>query len=149
MAGIMGVDADGEAATYYDSWLDTRYDAYVEQMRTVAGRRVTEITGGPVTYTHGPKILWWKNEHPEAYEKISKFVLPHGYVVGKMAGLKGEEAYFDYTCLQYSGFGDNKNKVWSDELLETFGVARRSSPGLCRRLRSLGSVRRHVRRNAG
>lgn len=128
MAGIMGVGADGEAATYYDSWLDTRCDAYVEQMRATAGRRVTEITGGPVTYTHGPKILWWKNEHPDAYKKIAKFVLPHGYVVGKMAGLKGEEAYFDYTCIQYSGFGDNKNKVWSDELLETFGVSKEKFP---------------------
>jgi xylulokinase len=124
MAGIMGVDKDGQAATYYDSWLDMRCGKYMQEMRQVAGRRAVEITGGPITYTHGPKILWWKNEHPEVYNKICKFVLPHGYVVGRMTGLKGEDAFFDYTCIQYSGFGDNQKKEWSDELLDLFGISR-------------------------
>jgi xylulokinase len=124
MAGIMGIDEEGEACTYYDSWLDMRCGKYMQYMRKKAGNRVVEITGGPVTYTHGPKILWWKNEHPEAYKKTCKFVLPHGYVAGKMTGLAGAEAVFDYTCIQYSGFGDNLKKEWSDELLELFGVGR-------------------------
>lgn len=124
MAGIMGIDKDGQATTYYDSWLDMRCGKYMQEMRNVAGKRAVEITGGPITYTHGPKILWWKNEHPEVYNKTHKFVLPHGYVVGRMTGLNGEEAYFDYSCLQYSGFGDNRKKEWSDELLGLFGISR-------------------------
>lgn len=122
MAGIMGVDENCEAVTYYDSWLDTRCEPYMEVMRQRAGKRVTQITGGPVTYTHGPKILWWKGEHPEQYEKTARFVLPHGYVVGRMCGLRGDEICFDYTCIQYSGFGDNEHKRWSDELLGLFSV---------------------------
>lgn len=122
MAGIMGIDKHGEAVTYYDSWLDTRCYKYVEQMKSKANKKIIEITGGPVTYTHGPKILWWKNEHKDEYDKICKFVLPHGYVVGKMVGLAGEDAYFDYTCLQYSGFGDNKYLEWSRELLDMFEI---------------------------
>lgn len=122
MAGIIGLSMAGEAVTYYDSWLDGRCAPYMKTMGERAGRRVTEITGGPVTYTHGPKILWWKNEHPEVYAKIDKFVLPHGYVVARMANLTGEELYFDHTCLQYSGFGDNLKKTWSDELLDMFDI---------------------------
>lgn len=128
MAGIMGVSNSGEAVTYYDSWLDARCAPYMKTMREKAGRRVTEITGGPVTYTHGPKILWWKHEHPEVFAKIDKFVLPHGYVVGRMANLTGDDIYFDYTCLQYSGFGDNAHKAWSGELLELFDVPRKKFP---------------------
>ncbi|MCL1795715.1 MAG: FGGY family carbohydrate kinase [Clostridia bacterium] len=128
MAGIMGVSNSGGAITYYDSWLDSRCAPYMKRMREKAGRKVTEITGGPVTYTHGPKILWWKQEQPEWYAKIDKFVLPHGYVVGRMAGLAGDEIYFDHTCLQYSGFGDNQRKVWSDELLSLFDVDRKKFP---------------------
>lgn len=122
MAGIMGISEDGEASTYYDSWLDTRCAKYMEQMRNRAGQRVTEITGGPVTYTHGPKILWWKGEQPEAYRRTAKFVLPHGYVAGKLCGLRADEAVFDHTCLQYSGFGDNLKRQWSQELLQEFQV---------------------------
>lgn len=122
MAGIMGVDAEGEASTYYDSWLDMRCGKYMDSMRQQAGKRAIEITGGPITYTHGPKILWWKHEHPDAYRKTAKFVLPHAYIVGKMTGLKGHDAYFDYTHLHFSGFGDNAKKEWSDELLLAFSV---------------------------
>ncbi|MDR0380824.1 MAG: hypothetical protein LBH86_02335 [Oscillospiraceae bacterium] len=122
MAGIMGIAADGEAATVYDSWLDSRCGRYVTLMRERAGHRVTEITGGPVTFAHGPKILWWKHEHPEAYRRVAKFVLPHGYVVGKICGLDARGAVFDHTGLQYSGFGDNRRLCWSEELLEIFDI---------------------------
>ncbi len=122
MAGIMGVDSDGEASTYFDSWLDMRCGKYVEQMNTRAGKRIIELSGGPATYVHGPKILWWKNEQPDAYKKTTKFVLPHSYVVGKMTGLSGNNAYFDYTHLHFSCLADTANKAWSDELLETFDI---------------------------
>lgn len=122
MAGIMGVDETGEASMIYDSWLDTRCAPYAEQMAATAGESITRITGGPVTYTHGPKILWWKEHYPQVYQRTCKFVLPHGYVVGKLCGLKGKDFVFDYTCLQYSGFGDNQNLVWSQELLDQFHV---------------------------
>ena len=123
MAGIMGIDREGEAVTVYDSWLDTRCELYRRQMARRAGRRIIEVTGGPVTYHHGPKILWWKQEYPDIYKKISKFVLPHSYVVGKLTGLDSEHSYFDYTALAYSGFGDNERKEWSGELLEMFGLS--------------------------
>lgn len=122
MAGIMGVDEDGEASTYYDSWLDMRCGRYVEEMKAKAGKRIIALSGGPASYNHGPKILWWKNERPEAYQKTAKFVLPHAYVVGKMTGLKGSEAYFDYSNLHFSCLSDNAKKSWSDELLEEFGI---------------------------
>lgn len=124
MAGIMGVDADGKAATLYDSWLDTRCSRYVERMREQCGQKVTQITGGPVSFTHGPKILWLKQEKPEVYKKVCKFVTIGAYITGRITGLRGEESFFDHTGMQYSGFGDNLRREWSDELLDTFGVER-------------------------
>lgn len=122
MAGILGIGPDGEATTYYDSWMDMRCGKYVGEMRARAGSRLTAITGGPFSNTHGPKILWWKRERPDAYRRTAKFVLPHGYVAGKMAGKGAEDATFDYTCLHFSGFGDNAKKEWSGELLSLFGI---------------------------
>jgi xylulokinase len=122
MAGIMGIDERGQASTYFDSWLDTRCGGQMKEMRRHAGKRIIELSGGPVSYVHGPKILWWKQEHPEAYKNTAKFVLPQAYVVGRMTGLSGEEAYFDYTHLHFSSLADNANKKWSDELLEAFDI---------------------------
>lgn len=128
MAGIMGIDESGEASTYFDSWLDMRCGCYMNEMRDRAGKRVIALSGGPVTYIHGPKILWWKNEQPEAYAKTAKFVLPQAYVVGKMTGLKAADAYFDYTHLHFSCFADTANKRWSQELLDTFDVSADKMP---------------------
>lgn len=142
MAGIMGIGEDGEAATYYDSWLDMRCGGYMETMRARAGKRVIALSGGPVTYIHGPKILWWKHEQPGAYAKTAKFVLPHAYVVGKMTGLRGDEAYFDYTHLHFSCFADNAGKQWSDELLDTFEVDKKKMPRIISPFEVVGKVTR-------
>jgi len=122
MAGVMGVDAHGEASTVYDCWLDTRCAKYMDIMNEKKGERIITLSGGPVTYIHGPKILWLKHEWPEVYKKTCKFVMPNAYVAGKMAGLDGERAYFDHTHLHFSTFGDNLNKTWSEEVLEAFDI---------------------------
>ncbi|MCM1134100.1 MAG: FGGY family carbohydrate kinase [Clostridium sp.] len=144
MAGIMGVDEQGEAVTYYDSWLDSRCGKYVSLMEAQAGEKVTQITGSPVSIAHGPKILWWKNEHPEIYKKICKFVQPHAYVAGKLAGIKGGDAYVDYTCLQYSGFGDNKAKKWSEELLDIFDVEEAKMPRIVPPFEIVGKLKKEA-----
>lgn len=122
MAGIMGVDHEGNAVTKYDSWLDSRCNRYVTKMRKQCGTRITEVTGGPLSFNHGPKILWLKYEKPEIYRNVYKFVTISSYVSGRIAGLKGERQYFDFTGLSYSGFGDNLKKQWSQELLKEFDI---------------------------
>ncbi len=123
MAGIMGIGADGQATTPYDSWLDMRCGPQMERMNQIAGKRIIELSGGPATYVHGPKILWWKENHPEAYHKTAKFVLPHAYLTGRLCGLDSEAAYFDYTHLHFSCLSDNRNLAWSEELLGTFDIS--------------------------
>lgn len=131
MAGILGIDRNFNAVTPYDSWLDTRCKSEIQLMRAEAGKQITEITGAPVSYAHGPKILRWKHEFPDTYAKISKFVLPVTYIAGKMCGLTSEDAWIDYTCLHFSGFGDVQNLTWSDELLHTFQIDKNKMPQIC------------------
>ena len=128
MAGILGVDRDFNAVTPYDSWLDTRCEPQILEMKEAAGERVIALTGAPVSYAHGPKVLWWKRERPEVYRGIAKFVLPTAYVAGRLCGLSADGAYIDHTCLHFGGFSDVLNRRWSDELLLTFGVEARRMP---------------------
>lgn len=128
MAGIMGVDENFEAVGVYDSWLDTRCEPYIKQMKSYAGEEIVRKTGGAVTYAHGPKILHRKKEIPEEYFRISRFVLPGVYVAGKMCGLKAEQAWTDYTHLHFSGFADNEKRKWDEGLLKEFDVDRDKMP---------------------
>ncbi|MHB1407469.1 MAG: xylulokinase [Desulfitobacteriaceae bacterium] len=144
MAGILGIDEKWNAITHYDSWLDTRCEKYIKIIKKEAEDLVVRTTGCPVTYAHGPKILWWKHERPEVYKKISKFVLPTTYVAGRMTGLKASQAYIDYTQLHFSGFGDVLHGRWSDELLELFDVLRDKMPDIIEPWKIVGYVTKEV-----
>ena len=122
MAGIIGVGTDGKAVTPYDSWLDTRCAPYIREMKEQAGDEIIRKTGNPPSFNHGPKILWWKEEKPEIYNQIAKFVQPSGYAAMRLCGLKGQDAFIDQTYLHFSGFADNRNRLWDRGLIGTFGI---------------------------
>ena len=149
MAGILGVDGDFNAVTPYDSWLDIRCEAEIDEMRAAAGDRIIALTGAPVSYNHGPKVLRWKKRFPEAYARIAKFVLPVTYVAGRMCGLKADDAWIDYTCLHFSGFGDVEHLKWSEELLERFGVDGRKMPAIAEPWKLVGRITADAARECG
>ncbi len=121
MAGVSLIDHAWRSLAPYDSWLDTRCARYVTQMKPAA-ERIMALTGGPPSYNHGPKILWWKHEHPEVYECVRKFVMPAAYVAGRLAGLRGDEAFIDSTYLHFSCLSDSQAGRWSEELLNRFEI---------------------------
>lgn len=122
MAGILGVAADGHAATPYDSWLDTRCRAEVEEIALRCGDEVVERTGCPPMVAHAPKMLWRRRNRLYEYERVARFVVPGAYVAGRLCGLAGDEAYVDRTYLHFSGLVDAGSATWSPELAEEVGV---------------------------
>jgi len=128
MAGILGIGADGRNVTPYDSWLDTRCCAEIAMMRSAAGEEIIRKTGGPPSFNHGPKILWWKTRRPEAYRRIAAFVQPGGYAAMRLCELPAAEAFVDTSYLHFSGFADNVRKRWDADLCRCFGVQEAKLP---------------------
>lgn len=149
MAGIGGIDEHWRPVTRYDSWLDTRCEPYIEFMKEKAGDLVLKKTGASPSYNHGPKILWWKNEAPEIFRKIHKFVMPAGYVAGKMANLKGEEAFIDYTYTSFSGFSSTEDGSWSEELCQMFDIPRDKLPRIVSPWEIIGKLSSQAARDCG
>jgi xylulokinase len=121
MSGIGTIDDAFRPATYFDSWLDTRCEPYIVSMGEHADR-VTQLSGCPPTYSHGPKILWWQRERPDDFARVHRFVVPGAYVAGRMCGLRADDAFIDRTYLHFSNLSDTAASRWSDELLDAFGV---------------------------
>ncbi|HZG56720.1 xylulokinase [Paenibacillus sp.] len=140
MAGTMGVGSDGEAVTPYDSWLDTRCEAYFDAIKSLGESAVIAETGCPVTYAHGPKTLWWKHERPETYARIAKFVVPTAYVAGRLTGAGADGAYIDTTHLHFSGFADTAAGRWSDGLLSALGVEAEKMPRIVEPWERIGGL---------
>ncbi|MFW6381379.1 MAG: FGGY-family carbohydrate kinase [Bacillota bacterium] len=132
MAGIMGIDRNWNAVTHYDSWLDNRCQQYVEVMKEKGEEKYIETNGMPVTIAHAAKMLWWKNERPDTYQKIYKFMQPASYVAGRLADLDGEEAFVDYTYLHFSGLYDAEEMTWSEEMADLLGLSLEKMPAIVR-----------------
>ncbi len=123
MAGILGVGADGKHVTPYDSWLDTRCAPYITKMQQEAGDEIVRKAGGPPSFNHGPKILWWKHEHPEVFKKIRAFVQPGGYAVMRLCGLNGgEQAFIDSSCLTSPVLRITGTTRWDDALAASLSL---------------------------
>ena len=140
MAGIMAVDEGFSPVTPLDSWLDGRCAPYTERIRREAGDRAVAKSGGQIIHAHAPKILWWKEERPEIYRKVCKFLEPNGYVAGRLCGLRAEQAVMDYTFLHFNNFSDNLNRRFDPELLAQFGVAEEKMPRIVSPEEVLGTV---------
>jgi xylulokinase len=139
MSGIGTIDKDFEPATHFDSWLDTRCEPYIARMADAA-ERVTTLSGCPPTYAHGPKILWWRDERPDDYAQVARFVVPLAFVAGRLAGLSADEAYIDRTILHFSNLSDTAASRWSDELLDAFGLDGERLPRIVDPLDVIGHV---------
>ena len=140
MAGVGSIDENFQPATRFDSWLDMRCQPYIEQIDAHYGELVTQLTGCPPTCDHAPKILWWKEEAPESYGRVAKFIMPSTYVAGRMAGLSADEAFIDYTYLHFSGLSDAQNGTWSDELCSKLGVEQTKLPRIVEPWQVVGEV---------
>lgn len=122
MAGVLGIDRDWRPATPYDSWLDLRCGPDVEALDGALGSRLVELSGCPAMVNHGPKMRWWRRERPSAFDATAKFVVPSGYVAGRLAGLAASDAFIDHTYLHFTGVADARAGDWSEELADAVGV---------------------------
>jgi xylulokinase len=142
MAGIMGIDRNWKAVTQYDSWLDTRCSDQVALLTRSAKRDVIEKTGNIPSYNHGPKILWWKENDPEVFDRVASFIQPSGWVAGRLCGLSGKDAFVDWSYLHFSTFADSRNLKWDEKLLATFGVPQQKLPRIVSPFSIIGTVKK-------
>ena len=141
MAGVLGIDEHWNAVTPYDSWLDTRCAPQVAAVRDRAREAIIRKTGIIPSYNHGPKILWWRDNHPELFARVASFVQPAAYVAGRLCGLEARDAFLDWTYLHFSGFSDTASMAWDEELLSRFEVPRDKLPRIVSPYTVVGEVR--------
>lgn len=121
-SGLMWIDREYNVISPYDSWMDNRYGPYVKEMADICGDRILEKTGTNKGFVHGAKILWWKHNEPDVFKRAYKMVIPASYIGGRLAGLSGDDAYFEETSLGFSGICDNDKNIWDKEICEAAGI---------------------------
>lgn len=139
MSGIGTIDASFRPATRFDSWLDTRCEPYIVAAAEHADR-ITRLSGCPPTYSHGPKILWWKHERPDDYARVARFVVPGAFAAGRLCGLGAAEAFIDRTYVHFSNLSDTRHARWDADLVDALEVDERLLPRIVDPLELVGEV---------
>lgn len=88
MHGAVFLDGWGEVIRPSILWCDQRTAAECEEITTRAGSDVVEsVTLNRVlTGFQAPKIVWLKNNEPEAFSRIRKVLLPKDYIRYRLTG---------------------------------------------------------------
>ena len=145
MGGIMSVDRDFRAVTYYDTPLDSRSADENRFMHERCGDLILKMNGSFSTF--GNKILYWKKR--EEWKKIHAFIQPSAFVSGRLAGLSGTQAYMDETFLCFSGLADLEGSRWSEELCDTLDVDSAKLPRIVKSTDIIGATTRIAARDTG
>lgn len=143
MAGIIGIDENGNSVMPYDSWLDNRCGEVLESLKS-SEEEIIRKSGGQITCAHAAKILWWKRNRPETFSKVAKFVTLSAYITLRLCNKGAKDAYIDYTHLHFSGFADNANLTWDDGLLAGVGLTRDILPEITAPTRRIGTLGKAV-----
>jgi xylulokinase len=129
MHGLVSLDENGKSLRPAILWNDGRSGAQCGWMiETVGAHKLHTIMGsGMQAGLTAPKIMWVRDHEPEIYAQIKHVLLPKDYVRFKLSG-----AYVtDVTEASGVGAVDVARRVWSDELLEAFGIPKAWLPELC------------------
>ena len=83
------VDKDGNALARTPIWMDTRARDICDRVKEEVGfDRIFEVAGNDFlpSYTT-PKMLWFKENEPEIFEKTYKFMQSNSYIALKLTGV--------------------------------------------------------------
>lgn len=115
MHGAVFLDAADQVIRPALLWNDQRTHQQCLAIEARLGRRLLEITGNPaLTGFQAPKLLWLRDEEPEAYARVTSVLLPKDYVRLFLT----RERLTDASDASGTLLLDLRRRTWSDEVLD-------------------------------
>lgn len=109
---LSSIDVNGKTIGNAIMHTDVRAE---EQLKFINEQLESPITHGFML----PKILWIKDNDPNRYKKISKVLVPHGFIGYKLTG--NPTIDYDTACI-IGGVFDSEKMEWDKEMIERFGL---------------------------
>jgi xylulokinase len=138
MMGALLVDRRGIPLRPAIIWADQRGLAQADLLKDKVGmERVYKITGHRASPSYSAaKILWVRDEEPELFKKVHKFLQAKDYIALKLTG----RFVTDYSDASGTNLLDLRKKEWSGEILEKVGLPEEILPELHASIDVVGEV---------
>ena len=146
MSSLLVLDSDMQPLLPCSLVGDTRAVKQADELNVQLGGAFAEMTGNvPWQAFIAPKLLWIKQERPDVYAQIEKFVVAKDYIRYRMTG----ELCTDYTDAGNTLLFDPVSKEWDDSLITRSGLNRRIFPQLKAPTDQAGSINRNTSQATG
>jgi xylulokinase len=136
---VAGVTSQGETLIILDDngkplrkaivWLDNRSHSQADTMAEKFDRKaVYEITGQQEmvpTWT-ATKILWLRENEPDVFAKVAKFLMVEDYLIYRLTGKYATDHSLNPSTLYY----DLRHGVWWQDMLDFLGISTNHLPEL-------------------
>lgn len=89
----IAIDAEGKVLTNTPIWMDTRAQDICDRLNAEIGKeKIFDLAGNSLQPSYSTaKILWYKENLPEIYEKIYKILQSNSYIAFKLTGEVSQE----------------------------------------------------------
>ncbi|MHC4402503.1 MAG: xylulokinase [Planctomycetota bacterium] len=121
MHGMVGLDDRGAVTTpWVQLWCDKRCQSQCEAIRRQHDEAaLARVTANPIVPSWtGPKIRWFLENQPEAYERARWFLVPKDFINYRLTGV----AATDPSEASGSYLWDWENDAYSPEMADVVGV---------------------------
>ncbi len=110
-------------------WMDTRARHICDKVKKEIGfERIFEVAGNDFLPSYvTPKLLWFREERPEIFERTYKFLQSNSYIVMKLTGAMSQ----DYSQCYGIHFFDMASLHYDTALAELLGLSPELMPQLC------------------
>lgn len=120
MHGSTFLDVEGEVIRPALLWNDQRTSEQVAAIDRIVGHdRIRQITANPpLTGFQLPKLLWLRDNEPEAFARVRQVLLPKDYIRYRLTGTYATEV----SDASGTGAFAVAERTWSHEVFEKLGI---------------------------
>ena len=147
MHTLVTLDKKGQSIRPALMWNDTRTADMIPDLKKRVQNLKEDSHISNIISTGSPaaNLLWIKDNEPENFEKIYKFIIGPDYIVFRLTG----QIQTDYCEASTSSLCSLKTGKWSDEMRRMLGFSERIYPSICGSLKTAGYVTDEWRRRYG
>ncbi len=143
----IALDRNGNVLCPTPIWTDTRSEAICRETAERLGEeKLFGLYGNPVSpcYTW-PKILWYRKNRPEVFEKTEKILQSNSYIAYRMTGEITQDLSQGYGLACF----DMRKGCWDDDACEALGIPRKLLPEIVNCHQVIGRLTKEAAEQTG
>lgn len=147
ICSMIAIDDKWQHMDQIISHLDTRSLEQRDRLLSKDGKKIMDSNGQNPYIAQ--KLLWYKETDEKFYKRIYKALLVNSYIVGRLAGLKADQAFVDTTCMGVYGWSDIRRFSWDPAMATQLGLDVDKAPLPAKPWKIIGELTEKVARQCG